>query len=925
MRVLALIALLWPASLSAQDGIRVQPVRPVASGPIGAALQLEFKIDTAGTPPARLEVLRNGEPVDLRPESDGLAIRLEARCNEAGVWLYSLRADAESGTREGRPMVVFCGSPRQEIFTGEYQAASVDDFRRGRSRTLHFLKTGTILHPLLGLPEGAEAVLPPRSEIRFAAYRSGGAIVLAGASGDLPSLPELREGVQHLRGIATPRPPVTGRTKAAVVIVRYSDTRDWPQWRETIHTDIIAKVGAAYHEWSFGQLPLELDYLGAYTLPARSPVPCLADTIIEAHLLIGGRRYLEELGLNLSNYRNVLFLAYNNGGVFECGQGDSASGIGLMGGDAAVFTTRMPLEKIVTTASHELGHSILILGHANRQSCPDQQAFEASRCTELEYGNLADVMGLGSGHVGGAAKSVLGWLKPVEVTKSGVYEVAALESKTSLPQVLKIDSTYVEYRRPIGLDKLIPASYRGVLINAASPVETRVFNLYEMLESWTVNPLLLSPFTGEGVPIHQRDKPAIQPGSCLQDPKNRYSACTVEAGESAAKIDVLIPTNTGVELALIDRPKDGALVQGQIRITGHALDQSGVKTVELLRGPEVLASTAKGVFDLTWTPPADKPGTVGLAIRATAVSGRSAVAPLSIVVPIPPSVRLLTPTAGTTLTVAAQVALEAEVEGTESAIRTVSFVIGRGTIIQAEAGGNGRYRAVWKPVEAGTYQILVEAYDTRGVRGTSAPVTVTCALAAKPAVGILAPMAGTAYEAGEPVPIVVQATASPANRIVSLIPDTFTLSEDGLYRGSITWEQPGRHRLKLSVMDDLGQTASAETDVSVVERGVARLRIQSPAPGSLYTIGVEVEIKASIVSRGDPIAEAHVYASGVLAGKAIRQEESEWWLIRWTPEAAGETELIALLTLADGSQVVTNVEAVRVLPPPQPPTSGAAD
>lgn len=887
----------------------------MASGAAGTTIQLEFRMETGDGATPRLEVFRNGEAIDLQPVVDGAEIRIEAQCDETGVWLYWLRAEREIRTAGAdHPMVVFCGSPKEEIFTGEYVAAVADNFHRQRSRTLHFLKTGSGFLRILGLPDGAEAAFVPNSEVRFTGYRSGNAIILASGSGDLPSLVDLRKRVQHLRGVSTPRQPITGRAKVAVVLVRYSDTRDWPLWRETIHADVLSRVSGAYQEWSFGQLPLDFDYMGAFTLPARSPIPCAADTIIEAHLVISGRRYLEELGLNLSGYRNVLFLAYNNGGVLECGQGESVSGIAFFGGDATVFTTRMPRDEIVATAAHELGHSILILGHANRQSCSNQQAFAASRCTQVEYGNLADVMGQGEGHVGGAAKSVLGWLKPIEVTKSGVYEVAPLESKTSQPQVLKLDSAYLEYRRAIGFDKLIPASYQGVLVNVAAPLETPVLNFNQWQESWTIDPLLLSPFSGEGVPSYQRDKPAIQPGSCLQDPKSRYSVCTLEAGETAAKISALVPTTDGVQMALVNRPKEGEVVQGKVRVSGHALDAAGVKSVELLRGAEVLASAASGVFDFEWTPPADKPGTLGLTVRATGVGGKTVEIPLTILVPTPPSVRLIAPAVGATLAVGGPITLEAEVEGKESAIRSASFVISSGSRIEAAAGQNGRYGGVWKPTAAGAYEIHVEVTDVRGVRGASAPVRVTCTLAPQPTVSILAPLAATAYELGEPVPIAVRATASETTQIVSLTPEIFTPGEDGLYLGAWTPEQTGKHKLKVSVADNLGQAASAEVEVTVVEPGAARLRIQSPPPGASYQVGVESELKASIVSRGAAIDQATIYANGALAGKAAREAETDLWVFRWTPETAGEVELIALLTLADGSQVVTNVEALRVLP-----------
>lgn len=63
----------------------------------------------------------------------------------------------------------------------------------------------------------------------------------------------------------------------------------------------------------------------------------------------------------------------------------------------------------------------------------------ASGCVRSEYGDLFDTMGNGFHHFTVAYKEFLGWLEPVSVTTSGVYEIGPLENAGSPVKALKND------------------------------------------------------------------------------------------------------------------------------------------------------------------------------------------------------------------------------------------------------------------------------------------------------------------------------------------------------------------------------------------------------------------------------------------------------------------------------------------------------
>ncbi len=116
------------------------------------------------------------------------------------------------------------------------------------------------------------------------------------------------------------------------------------------------------------------------------------------------------------------------------------------------------------TVTHEIGHSALGLGHANRIDCgEDSFRSDYVNCNVIEYGNIFDVMGLSlRGHLGAWYKYLAGrafnkqWVSTQTIQSDGEYTLKALEVSTEGKQLLRIPYQVhplcIEYRKPIGID-----------------------------------------------------------------------------------------------------------------------------------------------------------------------------------------------------------------------------------------------------------------------------------------------------------------------------------------------------------------------------------------------------------------------------------------------------------------------------------------
>jgi len=134
--------------------------------------------------------------------------------------------------------------------------------------------------------------------------------------------------------------------------------------------------------------------------------------------------------------------------------------------------------------------------------------------------------------------------------------------------------------------------------------------------------------------------------------------------------------------------------------------------------------------------------------------------------PTPPSVTITSPANGAIFTAPATIAIAATASSTTSTIARVDFYNGSAFI---GSSASAPYGMTWSNVAVGTYSLTAVATDGNGVKGTSAPVSVTVNPPANmpPSVSITSPANGATYTA--PASVTITANASDSDGTVTKV------------------------------------------------------------------------------------------------------------------------------------------------------------
>jgi hypothetical protein len=162
-------------------------------------------------------------------------------------------------------------------------------------------------------------------------------------------------------------------------------------------------------------------------------------------------------GYQIANYDREIFLIPKD---------TNCSTLGVTEPDGIILNGSLAPSVIV----HELGHSFG-MGHAQAFDC---RYTPARYCRVIPYGDIWDVMGGGGdaqvsshgiGDFGALQKARAGWITPTDITKSGIYRIAALEQPSSLPQALVIRAGafefWIDHREPVGNDAYLGTDSTG--------------------------------------------------------------------------------------------------------------------------------------------------------------------------------------------------------------------------------------------------------------------------------------------------------------------------------------------------------------------------------------------------------------------------------------------------------------------------------
>lgn len=280
--------------------------------------------------------------------------------------------------------------------------------------------------------------------------------------------------INELQTPAAPIPPATygstgeGETlRVGVCIVDWNDSD--PLITQEEFSVVMDDVSSYYGENSYGKVRIEASYTQAEITGAHPPTrPEEFDAAVAA------------CDLEIDFHNLDAFIIYPSATAQSWG--NPGYEITAAEGEFAIGAVWLRTNQVSTSIiGHELGHAVFGLPHANGLECGAESASLAG-CYMASYMNPFDIMGAfnKASHFNGWFKYTLGWITKADVNRSGTYNIAALESASSAPALLRIPygeerGLCLEYRRPVGYDDFeLPGGLRMpqngcILLNTCVP------------------------------------------------------------------------------------------------------------------------------------------------------------------------------------------------------------------------------------------------------------------------------------------------------------------------------------------------------------------------------------------------------------------------------------------------------------------------
>lgn len=503
--------------------------------------------------------------------------------------------------------------------------------------------------------------------------------------------------------------PVLGVQKVGVILLNFADDTTPPYDKATANAGMDV-ANQFYQEASYGQFSLDWDVLGPFTLSGNKP--CTYND--RTQTLLDAKTAIAAAGIDLAQYQNLIYAG--NG----CLSPSPVPGTGLLIFDGG---GTMEPSRLVFYFSELLG-----VNWAESLYCygvpyvPNETG-----CERIANGDHADVMGMGLHHFNAVYKERLGWLTPVTVTQSGIYEIAPIEEAGEAPKALKVapatgnDSFYVEYRQRVGFDMLDTASpdyqgyFEGALIHLGTPQSALLY---------------MDTFAQSADPLPAgTSRPALLPGVTYMDPLNRFSITTLSMSADSLRVQVVIPAAPDGPTLSFGHPLDGSVVNGAVAVSVNAASPSGINRVELYRDYLSLGTPTvmNSVYSFHWDTAQNGPGIHELEAIAYGNDGKTTTQTIHVTVHRLPTVTIGMSTssvvAGETWPVAATIlldpnaslsALEFTIYGPSGAVTT--------SVPSPQLGGN---QLNWTFPDVGSYTIIAHATDSAGFSNWSNGWNVT--------------------------------------------------------------------------------------------------------------------------------------------------------------------------------------------------------
>jgi hypothetical protein len=425
---------------------------------------------------------------------------------------------------EPRPTARALQLQGEQTLEGRIQTAVFDDFARGTATYSHTLVTTDGQRYKL-VPGGRGISARPRQTVRVRGTVTGDTMTLA---------PEDAAAIQTFDTSVGVAAVPSGVKKLAVIMVKFSDDPNMPhtqaQMRDWAFT-ASNSVNEYYQELSRGTLSLtghlrpDGDVFGWLNVPRSASC---------GEAVSAANAAAQQQDINLEPYDLLMYIMPGMAPLCASHAWADESA------DNSVITW---VEKMIM--AHELGHNFG-LAHAHAWDCREAGLLPvplSADCTELGYGDLFDIMGLGYHHVNPFHKWTLQYLQPSNLATwaaDGDFTLAPTELDTSALQALRIRRPsavdypyyYLEFRQPIGQFDTFPAGDPaitgvGVRMGAADP------------GWWETRLLDMRPTAPAEDPIADFRDAQLPVGQAFFDERDRLAFHVLSAGASGATVRVL--------------------------------------------------------------------------------------------------------------------------------------------------------------------------------------------------------------------------------------------------------------------------------------------------------------------------------------------------------------------------------------------------
>jgi hypothetical protein len=255
---------------------------------------------------------------------------------------------------------------------------------------------------------------------------------------------------------------------------------------------------AFYRDNSYGDWTIEGDAFGPYTID----IPNCSDSELDP-IAARGSAAAQAAGVDVSQYDNLMFYMPASAG---CSWGGIAEvGINPATGFKNGKNTWYRGDGCVVFAQ-ELGHNFGLLHSHTCTGQPYASAdYGGAACAGFrEYGDTYTPMGGGCGHFNAPEMGHMGFVSgcnTVDVAANGTFEIGAIETRCSGPQILRVAGTanvnqgpqfvYAHYRKGQGTVGSDSRSPRGVYLHASAKYGGNLTNTQDPDNRYAVDPFSL--------------------------------------------------------------------------------------------------------------------------------------------------------------------------------------------------------------------------------------------------------------------------------------------------------------------------------------------------------------------------------------------------------------------------------------------------